>query len=99
MITIECAKGLIDTTGCRIYIEKAKGYTSVSGDISVPAEGYNLKITSLDKEKKIDFAFSQFSEKRKAEWVYNDIRNAVKAGEKYVDIREYEKLESESGDP
>ncbi|MDE0088003.1 MAG: hypothetical protein OXU23_19930 [Candidatus Poribacteria bacterium] len=87
---INCTKGLIDATGCRIYITEAEGYTSLSGDISVPGDGYNLKIASLDKEKNIDFVISQFSEKRKAEWVHNYIANTVKEGEGYIDIREYE---------
>ena len=91
MIVINCANGLIDATGCKIQVREMKGYTSVSGDISVPGDGYNLKITSLDKEKNIDLVIMQFPDKRKAEFVYQHIVNAVRAGEKCVDIREFEK--------
>ena len=93
MIVINCAKGLIDATGCKIQVTEIEGYTSVSGDISVPGDGYNLKITSLDKEKNVNFVISQFPDKRKAEWVYTYIANAVREGEKCVDIREFEKEE------
>ena len=93
MITIICAKGLIDATECKVYITKAEGYTSLSGDISIPGDGYNLKITSLDKEKNIDFVIMQFPDKRKAEFVYQHIVNAVRAGEECVDIRDFEKEE------
>ena len=40
MIVINCAKGLIDATGCKIQVTEIEGYTSVSGDISVPGDGY-----------------------------------------------------------
>ena len=90
MITIICAKGLVDATGCRIYIAEAEDYTSVSGDISVPGDGYNLKITSLDKEKNVNFVIAQFPEKRKAEFVHTHIVNAVRIGEKCVDITDFE---------
>ena len=90
MIIINCAKGLIDATGCRIYIAEAESYTSVSGDLAVQGDGYNLKITSLDKEKNVDFVIALFPDKQKAEFVYRDIVNAVRDGKKYVDITGYE---------
>ena len=95
MITIICAKGIIDATGCRIHVTEADGYTSVSGDISVPASGhYNLMLTSLDKKKKVNFAISDSFDKESVECVYTRIVKAVKEGKKCVDIREVEQWKS-----
>ena len=92
MIAIICAIGIIDATGCRIHVTEAEGYTSVSGELSVPVSGhYNLMLTSLDKEKKVNFAIMQFPDKGKAEFVFQHIANAKKNGKECVDIRDFEK--------
>ena len=100
MIVINCTKGLIDARECQLHIT---GGGHVSGPDNIDYnQPYNLEITSLDKEKNINFVIMQFSDKGRANFVYRYIVNAVKDGKEYVDLHGFEeeesRLQEESGE-
>ena len=97
MIIIISAKGIIDATGCRIYIEEEEVYTDATGDLPIQTGRYNLMLTSLDKKPNVDFVISDSFDKKSATDVYAYILAAVKRHDKYVDIREVEKWKSTLG--
>ena len=94
MITIICANGLIDATGCHIHIREG-------GTAPGPVQGFDrelpycLKLTHLVTKKDLDV--SEFSDKESAENVLIHIISAIKKGKRYVDIRDIEKWKSELG--
>ena len=84
MIAIICQKGTIDAAGCRL-------------DIIESSISYDLALINLDT--KDEYVISQFSVKRQAEFTYQHIINAINERKPSVDIRDYEKMKSEIGDP
>ena len=96
MIAIICQKGTIDATGCRIHIKVGGGY-SLYPNMPAIDVCYNLTLTNL--ETKVDEIISQFSVEREAEFTYQHIINAINNREPSIDIREFERAKSETGDP
>ena len=59
-------------------------------------KGYNLTLTRLDN-KDANFVVSQFSDEASAEATYKHIMDAIKEGNRSVDIRDVEKWKSTLG--
>ena len=97
MITIICANGVIDATGCHLHITgggKQHGPGMPSGGRQLLS---HLTLTHLETKKELKV--SEFSDKEPAENTLLHIINAIKKGERYVDIRDTEKWKSQLGSP
>ena len=89
MITIICANGIIDATGCYLHItggEIQSGPGLPSGGRKLPC---HLTLTHLGTGK--DLVVSELSDKERADATYGVILGAVINGKTSVDIRDVEK--------
>ena len=77
------AKGIVDTTGCRLHIVKGDN-SSAHSELPATDEGYNLMLTNL--ETGLDFVIQHCSSEVWANGILNGIIKAIKRGAKYYDL-------------